>query len=55
MGNFLLTVLMDDTESAKIIVALNEPGEMKKIGRHVQNLTKNYGKAVVWRLWKKEI
>lgn len=32
-----LTVLMDDKESAKIILRLNEPSEMKKIGRRVQN------------------
>lgn len=30
MGNFLLTVLMDDKESAKIILALYEPTEIKK-------------------------
>lgn len=47
-------VLMDDKESARIILALNEPAKIKKVGRNVQNF-KNYGKAVVWMLWKKEI
>lgn len=37
MGNFLLTVLMDDKESAEIILALQEPAEIKKVGRFVQN------------------
>lgn len=37
MGNFLLTVLMDDKESAELILALHEPAEIKKVGRNVQN------------------
>lgn len=37
MGNYLLTVIIDDKESAKIILALHEPAEIKKVGRHVQN------------------
>lgn len=28
---------MDDKESAKIILALHEPAEIKKVGRNVQN------------------
>lgn len=28
---------MDDKESADMILELNEPDEIKKIGRHVQN------------------
>lgn len=30
-------VLMDDKESAEIILALHEPAEIKKVGRNVQN------------------
>nr|XP_034312223.1 serine/threonine-protein kinase Nek6-like isoform X1 [Crassostrea gigas] len=30
-------VLMDDEESAKLILALNEPEEIKRIGRHIKN------------------
>lgn len=37
VGIVLLTVFMDDKESAEIILALDEPDEIKKIGRHVQN------------------
>lgn len=37
MGNYLLTVLMDDKESAELILALHEPAEIKKVGRNVQN------------------
>lgn len=32
-----LTVFMDDKESAKIILALKEPSDIKKRGRRVQN------------------
>lgn len=28
---------MDDEESAKLILALNEPEEIKRIGRHIKN------------------
>lgn len=28
---------MDDKESARIILALNEPAKIKKVGRNVQN------------------
>lgn len=28
---------MDDEESAEIILALNEPEEIKRIGRHIKN------------------
>lgn len=45
MGNFLLTVLMDDKESADIILALHEPAEIKKIGRHVQNFNQELWKS----------
>lgn len=41
MGIVLLTVLMDDKESAGIILALNEPEEIKKIGRHIKNFNKD--------------
>lgn len=37
MGNYLLTVLMDDKESAELILALHEPAKIKKVGRNVQN------------------
>lgn len=37
VGIVLLTVLMDDKESAGIILALNEPEEIKRIGRHIKN------------------
>lgn len=41
MGNYLLTVIMDDKESAKIILALHEPAEIKKVGRNVQNFNQD--------------
>lgn len=51
MGIVLLTVLMDDKESAGIILALNEPEEIKRIGRHIKNFNKelweNYCLGVV--------
>ncbi|XP_052688322.1 uncharacterized protein LOC128166907 isoform X2 [Crassostrea angulata] len=34
-------VLMDDKESAGIILALNEPEEIKRIGRHIKNFNKD--------------
>lgn len=41
VGIVLLTVLMDDKESAGIILALSEPEEIKKIGRHIKNFNKD--------------
>lgn len=41
VGIVLLTVLMDDKESAGIILALNEPEEIKRIGRHIKNFNKD--------------
>lgn len=46
-------VLMDDQESADIILALHEPGEMKKIGRHVQNFNQELWKSYCLKVVEK--